>query len=449
MIRNNEHRTSLRIDGGTYRRIERIRKREGRKVTMSAWLERAIAEKLTRDEVREDAAVYVTAERAEIVPEFGFYEFFAGGGMARAGLGERWECLIANDFDPMKAATYRDNWERGRELVVGDINLLSAKNLPVPARLAWASFPCQDLSLAGNYEGLGTSNDLVKTRSGTFWAFARLMKELESKRAHPDLIVLENVYGILTANAGADFQSVCRAISGLGYRYGAMVVDARHFVPQSRPRVFIVGVRTDIPIPRDLVGKGPMSPWHPERLTASFKTLDLEHRASWIWWNLPRPDPRETDFIDLIEEDPCGVAWHSTAQTKKLISMMSDLHLEKLRKARESGKPMVGAVYKRTRSINGGEKVQRAEIRFDSIAGCLRTPAGGSSRQIIFVVDGARVRSRLLSPREAARLMGLPDSYKLPRNYNDAYHVAGDGVVVPAVRYLAKHILEPLLESMK
>lgn len=447
MSRKIEHRTSLRIDSATYGRIERIRRREGRKLTMSAWLERAISEKLHRDEVRDDAAAYVVADQKKSSPDFSFYEFFAGGGMARAGLGERWECLLANDFDPMKASTYRDNWNGGRELVVGDINSLSAKDMPAPARLAWASFPCQDLSLAGKYEGLGKSQDLVRTRSGTFWAFTRLMKELQTKKSQPDLIVLENVYGILTSNTGEDFRAVCASLCDLGYRYGAMVIDGRHFVPQSRPRVFIVGVRSDIALPRELVAKGPTNPWHPERLTESFNTLKKEHQSPWIWWNLPRPDPREINFIDLIEEEPAGVEWHSSTETKKLISMMSDIHLEKLREAKSSGKRMVGAVYKRTRLNDRGEKVQRAEIRFDSIAGCLRTPAGGSSRQIIVVVEGSRIRSRLLSPREAARLMGLPDHYKLPRNYNDAYHIAGDGVVVPAVRHLSKHILEKILKA--
>lgn len=93
--------------------------------------------------------------------------------------------------------------------------------------------------------------------------------------------------------------------------------------------------------------------------------------------------------------------------------------------------------------------MQRAEIRFDDVAGCLRTPSGGSSRQTIMVVDGKRVRSRLLSPREAARLMGLPDTYQLPKNYNEAYHLAGDGVAVPVVRFLAEHLLEPLLAAVR
>lgn len=78
----------------------------------------------------------------------GFYEFFAGGGMARAGLGEGWECLFANDFDAKKAASYRENWGAAG-LHVGDVGRVSTAQLPGRADLIWASFPCQDLSLAG------------------------------------------------------------------------------------------------------------------------------------------------------------------------------------------------------------------------------------------------------------------------------------------------------------
>jgi DNA (cytosine-5)-methyltransferase 1 len=108
---------------------------------------------------------------------------------------------------------------------------------------------------------------------------------------------------------------------------------------------------------------------------------------------------------------------------------------------------MVGSLYKRTRIDREGVRAQRAEVRFDDVAGCLRTPNGGSSRQTIMTIEGDRVRSRLLSPRETARLMGLPDTYLLPSNYNDAYHLTGDGVVVPVVRHLSHHLIEPLLKS--
>jgi DNA (cytosine-5)-methyltransferase 1 len=111
------------------------------------------------------------------------------------------------------------------------------------------------------------------------------------------------------------------------------------------------------------------------------------------------------------------------------------------------GGRVVGAVYRRTRRDEHGRRVQRAEVRFDDVAGCLRTPAGGSSRQVIMVVEGDRVRTRLIAPRETARLMGLPDAYALPANYNEAYHLTGDGVVVPVVRHLAANIFEPLLAA--
>jgi len=108
---------------------------------------------------------------------------------------------------------------------------------------------------------------------------------------------------------------------------------------------------------------------------------------------------------------------------------------------------MVGTLYKRTRADADGTRRQRAEVRFDDIAGCLRTPGGGSSRQTILVVDGKKIRSRLLAPREAARLMGLAESFILPETYNDAYHLAGDGVVVPVVRHLTEYLLEPILKA--
>lgn len=134
-------------------------------------------------------------------------------------------------------------------------------------------------------------------------------------------------------------------------------------------------------------------------------------------------------------------------ETRRLLSMMSDLNLKKVKNAKGSGRRMVGTIYKRTRVDENGVKVQRAEVRFDDVAGCLRTPAGGSSRQLIMVVDGQSVRSRLISSRETARLMGLPEEYILPDSYNEAYHLTGDGVVVNVVRHLAENLLEPILDS--
>ena len=159
----------------------------------------------------------------------------------------------------------------------------------------------------------------------------------------------------------------------------------------------------------------------------------------------PPPRPRQQLLGDLIDDEPNGVSWHSSYETARLLDMMTDINRAKVDRAGACGHRTVGTIYRRMRSNGRGGRIQRAEVRFDGVAGCLRTPQGGSSRQTVMVVNGDEIRSRLLSPREAARLMGLNDSYKLPKNYNDAYRLAGDGVAVPVVRHLSQHLLEPLL----
>ena len=323
---------------------------------------------------------------------------------------------------------------------------LALSDLPAHAvDLAWASFPCQDLSLAGSYRGLGRERDKVATRSGTFWPFWKLIRGLAQDGRAPRAIVLENVYGCLTSHEGRDFAAIASALTDLDYRFGAAVIDAVHFVPQSRPRVFFIAFRGDQPIPTSLIAEGPQASWHPPALIEAYGCIPAKAKRNWIWWRISPPLARNSTFADLIEDAPTTVKWHAAAHTNYILSLMSPLNRKKVADAMASGHRMVGAVYRRTRPDENGIKRQRAEVRFDDVAGCLRTPAGGSSRQIILVVEGKTVRSRLLSPREAARLMGLDDDYGLPERYNHAYHVCGDGVCVPVVRHIAEHVLEPML----
>lgn len=367
-----------------------------------------------------------------------FYEFFAGGGMARAGIGAGWRCLFANDFDSKKAATYRANWG-GEAFHEGDVAKVRAAQLPGRADLVWASFPCQDLSVAGAGAGLAGA------RSGMFWPFWRLMTDLAGEGRKPRSIVLENVCGLLTSHGGADFKLLIETVAAGGYWVGAIVADAAHFVPQSRPRLFVIAIdqdqavagRTQLPYAADL--------WHPERLRMAQAQLSEATRTRWLWFASPTPAKSNVRLSDVIEDDPVGVAFHSDAETRQLLGMMSPINRAKIDLAMRGKVKTVGAIYKRTR-IEGGRKVQRAEVRFD-MAGCLRTPGGGSSRQTIVVVEGRRVKTRLISPRETARLMGLPDDYVLPERYNDAYHVTGDGVAVPVVRHIVQHIVTPCLDA--
>ncbi len=371
-----------------------------------------------------------------------FYEFFAGGGMARAGLEPNWKCLFANDFSANKVAAYVDNWGSGH-IHLGDIALVETTQLPARATMAWASFPCQDLSLAGAYAGLGEVGATM-TRSGTFWHFWSIVKGLTREGRKPTMIVLENVFGALTSRGGADFGAICDALRVGGYRFGAVVIDAASFVPQSRPRVFFVAIDADAHVPESLLREGPSADWHPVALLRAQSLLSGLAKESWLWWHMPQPPSRELNLRDIVEDSPSGVSWHSPSETARLLAMMSDANRGKVAAAQSGSVRAVGAVYRRTRPDENGGKHQRAEVRFDGLAGCLRTPGGGSSRQTIIVVEGGNIRSRLLSPREAARLMGLPESYKMPRRYNEAYHLAGDGVCVSVVRFLASVLLEPL-----
>ena len=355
--------------------------------------------------------------------------------MARAGLGDAWRCLFANDFDPRKARAYADNWGAA-ELRLADVAALRAVDLPGRADLAWASFPCQDLSLAGAGAGLSGK------RSSAFWGLHALLGALGVERRAPRLIALENVLGLLASQGGADFAALCRALADLGYRFGALTIDAAHFVPQSRPRLFLVALADAVAPPDELAAPGPVAPYAAPALRRAVDALPAALAARWLWWRLPPPPRVNRTLLDCLDAAPDDAAWLGASQTEALLAALSNASRAELERARAAGVRRVAALFRRTRADG-----VRAEARFDGLAGCLRTPAGGSSRQFLLDVEGGTTRARLIGPREAARLMGLADSYRLPARRNEAYHLLGDGVVVPAVRFLSESLLLPLAEA--
>ncbi|SDZ78779.1 DNA cytosine methyltransferase [Rubrimonas cliftonensis] len=367
-----------------------------------------------------------------------FHEFFAGGGMVRAGLGAGWTCAFANDFDPRKAESYVRNW--GAEaLRVGDVAEVAPDMVPGRADLAWASFPCQDLSLAGAGAGLAGG------RSGAFYPFWRVIDGLAAQGRAPRIVAVENVVGTLTSAGGADFRAICETFLGHGYRPGALVIDAALFTPQSRPRLFVIGFR-GAPDPA-LTAPRPEGPFHAAGLVRAVDALPAALREALVWWRLPPPPPRATTLADILEDDPSDAPWRTPEHTARLLSLMAPAHRARVEAAAATGARMAGCVYRRTRRDETGARIQRAEIRFDGLAGCLRTPGGGSSRQTLLVVEGRDVRSRLLSAREMARLMGLPDGYRLPARLSDACHLTGDGVAVDVVAHLRAALFEPMLAA--
>ncbi len=375
------------------------------------------------------------AEPSDQTPKYA--EFFCGGGMVRAALQDRWDCVLANDIDAMKCAVYAKNW--GADwLHEGDIAALPDDLLRQQIDMFWASSPCQDFSLAGKGRGL------TGARSGVFAHWAdKIATAIEAGFA-PRIIAFENVVGLVSRNGGADLNTVLATFVRLGYKVGALEIDARRFLPQSRPRLFVVCTRNDIDISGLTVPK-PSHAFHGKKLQKFLASASRPVRSNWVWWKLGDL-PAADHVLDTVLEKRAAMPWFSDADTDRLLALMSPPSLERLRVARKAGRTIVGTIYKRGRPDAQGTVRQRAELRTDGLAGCLRTPAGGSSRQILMFIKGNQTRARLVSSREVARLMGLPDSYRMPDTYNNAYRVAGDGVAVPVVRYLDQVLFAPILQ---
>ncbi|MGD1868194.1 MAG: DNA cytosine methyltransferase [Neomegalonema sp.] len=376
-----------------------------------------------------------------------FFEFFAGGGMARIGLeGAGFACRFANDLDPAKCKAYRENFGDA-DLTEGDVADLTSADLPGAADVVWASFPCQDLSLAGARAGMNGP------RSGVFWPFWRLIEALDAEGRGPKAIVIENVLGLATSRKGVDLMAILAALAASGRSFSALAIDASRFLPQSRPRLFIVAWTPDVAPPDCLRVGEPASDWTTTGLSRTLSALPASVAAAHVPLAPSPPEAVAPALSHLLESDPSDVAWRSEAEVAGLLAMMNERHREQSEEARRqaatTGELVAGCLYKRMRSDGQGGMAQRAEVRFD-IAGCLRTPAGGSSRQtLLLAMPNGRLRARLLSAREAARLMGLPDDYRLPKRYNDAYRLSGDGIATPVVRFIADEILLPLLSGSR
>ena len=342
------------------------------------------------------------------------HEFFAGSGLVAYGLKGMFSPIWANDICEKKGAVYRSNFE-SNHLVLDDIKNIHGCDIPT-AHLSWASFPCQDLSLAGSLGGIDAA------RSGLIWEWLRILNEMPKR---PAILLIENVVGLLSANQGANYAKLHNALLELGYCSGAILIDAMHFVPQSRPRVFVIAVNNDVEIPLELIDVKPN--WlHNKTAAILGKTL-----PKWIWWKAEKPVSRREDLSDIID-------FSIPYDKDDVLRLISPRHKEKL----DSMDNVVATGYRRTR--NGK---QCLELRFDNVAGCLRTPEGGSSKQFLIVKRDGELHARVLSPREAARLMGAPDSFVLPKKYNDGYKAMGDAVAMPVATFIGESFLTKLSEA--
>jgi DNA (cytosine-5)-methyltransferase 1 len=363
-----------------------------------------------------------------------FADFFAGIGLMRIGLERQaWSFAFANDIDEQKKKMYKGNFlDAEGHYQCRDIHLLSVDDIPTVS-LATASFPCNDLSLAGARDGLRGKH------SSAFWGFIKTLEKMGSRR--PPLVLLENVPGFLTSHKGKDFRDALLALNQLGYVVDAFLLNAMRFVPQSRSRLFVVGLRDDDG--SDGAGQTPAilpSEIRPKALA------DFIHAHSEIHWRirtLPALPKGGKTLVDVLDDLPPDASeWWSKERVEYLFDQMSLRHRKMADEMARKRKWSYGTVFRRMRN-----ETSMAELRTDGIAGCLRTPRGGSGRQILLKAGYGKYFVRLLTPRECARLMGA-NGYKISVPLNQALFGFGDAVCVPVIEWIAKHYLNPVVDEL-
>jgi DNA (cytosine-5)-methyltransferase 1 len=355
-------------------------------------------------------------------------EFFAGAGLARMGLeaSHRFDVTWANDIDVTKARLYRARFGDGPtdHLLVKDVADIRPDELPTDVDLAWASFPCTDVSLAGDREGLAGAE------SGTWWAFVDRLRDLE---ALPDVVVAENVLGLATSDGGRDLEALLRSLNDLEYLVDVLAIDGRHFVAQSRPRLFIVATRTT----NGLLESGDEHPARPDWLVRRLESFDVKTFHP----DLPQLPEGPRNLLGSVEQLPIDhPRWWPADRVARFEQELSAIQRQRLEAMRTATAITWRTAYRRSRS---GRPAW--EIRADEIAGCLRTVRGGSSKQAVVEAGRGAVRVRWMTPGEYAALMGAAGYPIDGFRDNQVYFGFGDAVVVPVVGWLATNYLDRLL----
>ena len=351
-------------------------------------------------------------------------EFFAGIGLVRAGLERAGIAVVwANDIEPVKRAVYASNFDAA-DYLLADVR--DVRGVSVPAvDIATASFPCVDLSLAGHRRGMDGE------QSGLFFEFARVLQEMGERR--PPVVMLENVVAFVSSAGGRDLRITIEELNALGYICDMLTVDARWFVPQSRPRLFIVGTS-------DRLGTAASGTPGPLRSgsVASFIRANRDLALQELPVPIPPQDGRRlSDVVERIE--PRDERWWKGERLGKFLNSISPKHQPRVDRLRQHGRTQWRTAYRRTR---GGVPVW--EIRADDISGCLRTARGGSSRQAVVEVTSGGIRARWMTPREYARLQGISDEFDYSAvTDSQALFGFGDAVCVPVVTWIAQHVLMP------
>lgn len=328
--------------------------------------------------------------------DFTFVDLFAGIGGTRLGFEQAGgSCVFTCEYDRFCVQTYRANFRPEHE-VAGDIHTLTETDATIAEKIPdhdvlVAGFPCQPFSIAGvsKKNALGRAHGFECETQGTL--FFEICKILQIKR--PYAFLLENVRNLRSHDGGKTFDVIMRSLKELGYQVEARVIDGRHWVPQHRERVYIVGFRSE----------------------TAFHIEDVI---------VPNADPVLSSILHPENGSEKPQSGYTTAdgQVERKYTLTSHLwkYLRDYKKKHEAAGNGFGFGL-----VTPADVARTLSARYFKDGSEILVSRGGSRNP------------RRLTPRECARLMGFPDSFRIPVSDTQAYKQFGNSVVVPVVRTIA------------
>jgi len=334
---------------------------------------------------------------------FTFIDLFAGIGGTRMALESvGGQCLFTSEWDKYARQTYEANFDVNHK-IYGDVREIDEKLIPKHDVLV-AGFPCQPFSLAGvsKKNSLGKKHGFSCPIQGNlFFDIARIAAEKK-----PKVLLLENVKNLLSHDKGRTFKIILKTLEeDLGYKVSYKVIDARNFVPQHRERIFIVATKSNININlNDLL--------IPNKTPTLSEILHGYEKRS-------KNDSR-------YQNTKTGAALPKYTLSNNLWNYLQDYAKKHRLKGNGFGFGLFGPE-DTSRTLSARYHKDGAEI----------------------LIKQRRRNPRRLTPREAARLMGFPDSFAIPVSDTQAYRQFGNSVVVPVVKAVAKLIAEEFRSDVK
>lgn len=337
--------------------------------------------------------------------EFTFIDLFAGIGGIRMGFEDQGGgCVFTSEWDQFCQKTYIENFGNYHPLI-GDIVPFDPKKIPDHDVLL-GGFPCQPFSIAGVSKkiSLGRAHGFEDKTQGTL--FFNVAQIIATKK--PAAFLLENVKNLKSHDKGNTFRTIQDVlVNELGYHVQWRVIDAKHFVPQHRERIIIVGFR--------------------ERTDFNFDSIPLPPPTKKLKDILHSEDGKEKDFDNGRYLDSKGKVHEKYILSEKLWVYLQN-YAEKHRAK--------------------GNGFGFGLVKPENISRTLSARYFKDGSEIL-IFRGKNKRPRRLTPRECARLMGFPDSYLIPVSDTQAYRQFGNSVVMPLIKTVAKHMKPHIINIKK